>query len=261
MGLVVAALVAALLTWSVAHGGSAVAGFDAAVAETTRSWADPLGWPVDVAGTVGRVTAPLWSALAAAALVVSLALVGHRAAAAFLALSGVLGVLTSEVVKSSVARARPPGAEEHVQDLDVSFPSGHAMLGISFYVAAGLVLIRLGQGPGRRWSRGVGVLLLVVGPGLGLSRLVLGVHWPSDVVAGWAFGCVVLCSSALILWTPLARGWDPLGATGPAPVGAPPPLAPPPAGGPAPEQRTTSRAPHPGPGQPGAGTTHDPPGR
>ena len=35
----------------------------------------------------------------------------------------------------------------------------------------------------------------------------VGVHWPSDVIADWAFGSAVLLTSALILWWPLARGW------------------------------------------------------
>ena len=43
----------------------------------------------------------------------------------------------------------------------------------------------------------VGRILVIIGPFLGLTRVVLGVHWPSDVIAGWAFGSAVLLTSAL----------------------------------------------------------------
>ena len=42
---------------------------------------------------------------------------------------------------------------------------------------------------------------------IGVSRLVLGVHWPSDVLAGWAFGSTVMLAAAVLLWRPLDAGW------------------------------------------------------
>jgi undecaprenyl-diphosphatase len=206
-GLVVAGAVAALLTIVVATSSDLLAGFDTALTDSTRGWADPLGWPVDVAHVVGLMTAPVWSAVAATVLVIALLLAHHRAAAGLLALSGIAGVLVSESIKTVMGRARPPGAEQFEFDLDKSFPSGHAMVGIYLYLAAGLVLVHLASG--RTWMRLVGRALIVAGPLIGLSRLILGVHWPTDIIAGWAFGSVVLLSSALLLWWPLDRGWAP----------------------------------------------------
>ena len=207
IGLVAALSVAAFLTIAVSTGSDVLDGFDTTLTDFTRGWADPLGWPVDAAHVLGLVTAPFWSALAATALVIALLLTHHRAAAGLLAMSGIAGVTVSETVKMSMGRARPPGAEQFEQDLDKSFPSGHAMEGIYLYMAAGLVLIHLGRAQGRRWMEVVGGILVAIGPLIGLSRLVLGVHWPSDVIAGWAFGSAVLLTSALILWWPLDRGW------------------------------------------------------
>ena len=195
VGLVAAITVAAFLTVAVSTGSDVLDGFDTALTDFTRGWADPLGWPVDVAHVVGLVTAPFWSALAATALVVVLLLTHHRAAAGLLALSGIAGVTVSETVKMSMGRARPPGAEQFEPDLTKSFPSGHAMESIYLYLAAGLVLIHLGRAQGTRWMEVVGRILVIIGPFIGLSRLVLGVHWPSDVIAGWAFGSVVLLAS------------------------------------------------------------------
>ncbi len=207
VGLVIALSVAGFLTVAVATGSHMLDGFDTAITDFTRGWADPLGWPVDVTLVIGRVTAPFWSGLVVAVLVIVLFGYRYRAAAALLAMSGIAGGIVSTTVKQMMARTRPPGAEQFQQDLDKSFPSGHAMESIYLYVATGLVLIQLGRTRERRWMEVVGRILVIIGPFLGLTRVVLGVHWPSDVIAGWAFGSAVLLTSALILWWPLDRGW------------------------------------------------------
>lgn len=207
LGLVVAATTAALLTWAVASGGAVLAGFDQSVTDLTRGWADGLGWPVDVAHAVGIATAPVFSALAGLGVFVVLFAVRQRAAAAWIALSGIAGMLTSELVKYAMGRQRPPGAEQFEHDMFKSFPSGHAMVGIYLYLVTGLVLVHLGRAQRHHWMVGIGWALVVIGPLIGLSRLVLGVHWPSDLMAGWAFGSTVALASALLLWWPLDRGW------------------------------------------------------
>jgi undecaprenyl-diphosphatase len=216
VGLVVAATTAALLTWAVATGGAVLAGLDQAVTDVTRGWADELGWPVDVAHVVGVATAPVRSALAGFVVFVVLLVLRQRAAAAWIALSGIAGVLTSELVKHAMGRQRPPGAEQYEPDLFKSFPSGHAMVGIYLYLVIGLVLVHLGRAHRRRWTGWLGWTLVAIGPLIGLSRLVLGVHWPSDLIAGWAFGSTVALASALLLWWPLDRGWQGVPARRPA---------------------------------------------
>ncbi|HMC72129.1 MAG TPA: phosphatase PAP2 family protein, partial [Mycobacteriales bacterium] len=91
------------------------------------------------------------------------------------------------VTKHVVGRARPPVGLHLVSESNASFPSGHAthsaavLLSVAFVVAV-VVLRRLI----------VRVLVVVaaalVTGAIGASRLVLGVHWPSDVLAGWALG-------------------------------------------------------------------------
>ncbi len=212
-----AASTALLLTVGVANGWPWLLGFDEAITDFTRGWADPLGWPVDVAHALGLATRPIWSTLLAVVAVLTLAFTRRRAAAGFLALSGVVGVLVVELTKTSMGRARPPGAEQFQSDLLRSFPSGHAAAGIYVYLALGLVLVQLAaarRSRGMRWS---GWLLVVLGPVIGLSRVVLGVHWPSDVLAGWAFGSSATLLAALLLWRPIASGWGgPPSSLGPA---------------------------------------------
>lgn len=205
--LVASGTLAVLLTLAVASGGRAVTGLDRRLTELTRGWADALGWPVDVAAAIGRLTAPGWSTLAAALLTVVLLLARHRAAALFLAGSALFGVALTEGTKLVMGRQRPPGAGAFELDLDKSFPSGHSSAGIYLYLVTGLILLRLGQGREAAWLRAVGRVLIVVGPTIGISRLVLGVHWPTDVLGGWAFGSSVALACALLLWGPLHLGW------------------------------------------------------
>lgn len=206
-GLVVAAMVAAFLTLSVVTDASWVDTFDTSLTTSIRGWADAAGWPVDLARRVGGITEPVWSMLVAAGLVLALARARFRAAAAFLALSTVLGVTLTTLVKDLVGRPRPDLAEGNVVSMDVSFPSGHASAGIYLYLATGVVLLLLGRANAWPWVARIGIALIVAGPLLGLSRLVFGVHWPSDVLAGWAYGSVALLTSALLVWDPLRRGW------------------------------------------------------
>ena len=210
-----------LLTAAVVSGGAVLAGFDEAITSFTRAWADQLGWPVDLAHAIGTLTAPVRSTILCSVFVVLLAALVRRAAAAFLALSAISGVLLTEALKLGVGRQRPPGAEEFEPDLDKSFPSGHASSGIYLYLVLGLVLLRIGRSRGSPALAALGWALVAFGPALGLTRLVLGVHWPSDVLAGWAVGSVAALAAALLLWAPLHRGWA--GRPGAPPR---PPLAP-----------------------------------
>lgn len=217
-GLAFAVVAAVLLTVSVSSGWPVVARFDEALTSFTRGWADQLGWPVDIAHAIGLATAPRWSILTALVLVLLLLLARYRAAAGLLAISAVLGAVLTEFSKLAVGRQRPPEAGAFEPDLDQSFPSGHSAAGIYLYLATGLILLQIGRARGSRVLVAAGWALVVFGPCLGLTRLVLGVHWPSDILAGWAFGSVGLLASAVLLWWSVNSGWRP--PARPAPVGS-----------------------------------------
>ena len=92
--------------------------------------------------------------------------------------------LTS-ALKESFDRVRPAFEGGGAEYGSFSFPSGHSS-GIATLVAIGLVLAwpQLAPAPRRGWAA-LGVLLVLL---VGLTRMWLGVHYPSDVVAGWALG-------------------------------------------------------------------------
>jgi undecaprenyl-diphosphatase len=89
----------------------------------------------------------------------------------------------TEVQKYWVARARPDLEPHLVVVKTSSFPSGHATSSMIFYVTVALALAA-----GTRWQRPAAVVAVFLSLCVGLSRVMLGVHWPSDVVGGWSFG-------------------------------------------------------------------------
>lgn len=119
----------------------------------------------------------------------------HYLGAAWFSLMVVGGRLMVEGIKLVVHRARPSFDPHPVLTHSLSFPSAHAANSMIVFPALVLFLIR----PHRRAPAMVAAILasLLVGA----SRPLLGVHWPSDVVAGWAIGAAWL----LLVW-PMARG-------------------------------------------------------
>ena len=89
----------------------------------------------------------------------------------------------SEVQKYWIARVRPDAEPHLVMVKTSSFPSGHATSSMIFYLTLALTLTA-----GTRWRRPAAAGAILLSFLIGVSRVMLGVHWPSDVIGGWAFG-------------------------------------------------------------------------
>ena len=108
---------------------------------------------------------------------------GHRHLPfAFVAIT-MAGRGLSELQKYWIARDRPDLETHLVVVKTSSFPSGHANSSMIFYVMLALVLAT-----GTRWRSAAVAGAIALSLMVGLSRVMLGVHWPSDVIGGWAFG-------------------------------------------------------------------------
>lgn len=125
---------------------------------------------------------------------VYLLLAKRGAIAAFTFFSVVGGWFLSALLKLGVARPRPDIVPHLVEVHDLSFPSGHAMLSAVTYLTLGALLSRAQPGRVTRiYMIGVAVFLTFI---IGLSRVYLGVHYPTDVLGGWCAGA----TWALICW-------------------------------------------------------------
>lgn len=114
--------------------------------------------------------------------------------AMFLIVSVELSGLVTEIAKNLVDRPRPAGAL--VRAASSSFPSGHA-LGVMVAVCALLtVALPLVDARKRGWLVALGVTVIVT---IGVGRVVLNVHHPSDVIAGWALGYVYVVACFLLV--------------------------------------------------------------
>jgi undecaprenyl-diphosphatase len=93
-----------------------------------------------------------------------------------------LGKALTEIQKYEFNRLRPDENPHLVVVHNLSFPSGHSANAMMTYVALALLLSR--KEHRQLWLAGALVIAILVG----LSRVMLGVHWPSDVVGGWSYG-------------------------------------------------------------------------
>lgn len=100
-----------------------------------------------------------------------------------LLLIALVGRGLSEVQKYSIGRIRPDLEPHLVVVKTSSFPSGHATSSMIFYLALALALAAQ-----TRWYRAAATGAILLSLLIGTSRVMLGVHWPSDVIGGWSFG-------------------------------------------------------------------------
>jgi undecaprenyl-diphosphatase len=163
-------------------------GFDVAVIQAVRAAGE-----TQLLGFL-RPTTELGSTIAVTIIAVMTLLVGvaagpwrHGAIGA-----GVIGLaaLAVEIIKSTVARERPEVLDPILVERGFSFPSGHASLSMVAYgILAVLVSRSYLSRPTQLAVFGVVVALVFL---IGLSRVWLGVHYPSDVIAGWVAGATVV---------------------------------------------------------------------
>lgn len=123
-------------------------------------------------------------------------LLTRRAGAAILVSGAVIsGSLLTDLLKTFFDRPRPEFSAL-AQDLSASFPSGHSMIAAVTYLTLGALLAQLsGRWRERVFFFGVAIVLTTL---VGISRVLLGVHYPSDVLAGWALGAAWALAAATL---------------------------------------------------------------
>jgi undecaprenyl-diphosphatase len=196
-----AVLIVVILGWTIDRGHRFL--FDRALLLALRRAGDlatPVG-PHWLEGAMIDVTALGGGTVLTIVVVLTL---GALAAARLWVTAGLVlaatvsGSLAVDLAKQLVARA-PPEVVPHLDEVSsLSFPSGDSANTAIVYLTLATLLTQAIRGPAlRRYVVGAAIVLVFA---IGVSRVYLGVHWPSDVLAGWSFGA---------LW---ALGWWAIGA-------------------------------------------------
>jgi undecaprenyl-diphosphatase len=183
ISLVVCLALSVVLALAVSDGDNALVRFDHHVVETLHEHASPA--LIDVFKGVTWFGSPaLWIINPCAGVFLLWRRRWDDLLTGLMVIGG--GELLSTFLKELIARPRPVWTDPIVVEKSFAFPSGHAMSSLLTY---GFLALLLGRALYRRRARAalvVGTVLLI---GLiGFSRLVLGVHYPSDVLGGYTIG-------------------------------------------------------------------------
>ena len=175
--------------------------FDSAVLMSMRTPGrpnDPLGppWFEEAVRDVTSLGSTVIITLITATVAGFLAMSGTRHAAVLMVVSVSSGGLLMSWLKLVFARTRPDLVAHSARVFTESFPSGHATLSAITYLTLGALLARVQTKPAlKAFSLGVAITLTVL---IGVSRVYLGVHWPTDVLAGWCLGAAWAISCWLV---------------------------------------------------------------
>jgi len=129
---------------------------------------------------------------------------GRRGTALLVAGSVISGTIMTSLLKLGFDRPRPDLVAHLSHAQNSSFPSGHATVSAIAYLTLGVLLARAHA------RRRIKVLVMTYAVSLtlliGASRVYLGVHWPTDVLAGWALGAAWAAAWWLLAWWLQRRG-------------------------------------------------------
>jgi len=172
--------------------------FDSVVRNTVHSWASPqLTYAMR---GITQLGAP-WFLIAVSLIVIwKLIEHGRKRAAILLVVAAVGAEALDELLKVIFHRTRPAPFFHYTEPLSYSFPSGHAISSCCFYgIMAAIITARMKSSVGRV---AVWVAAALMAGLIGFSRIYLGVHYPSDVVAGYAAAVVWVAAlrASLELW-------------------------------------------------------------
>jgi undecaprenyl-diphosphatase len=192
----VVGLGACVLIWAfVALAGQVTEGqtqaFDIKILQALRSDTDPSkpigpAWMESALLDLTAIGGPFVLGLVVFAVTGFLLLQTRYRTALLVLIASISGEVVSMALKQSFNRPRPTVVAHLREAYSTSFPSGHAMQSAIIYLTLGAILMRVAE---RRITKlyclGMAILVTAL---VGISRVYLGVHYPTDVLAGWTIG-------------------------------------------------------------------------
>jgi undecaprenyl-diphosphatase len=173
--------------------------FDEWVLSSLRQPGDPTQlragrWLEFAAGDITALGGPTVLGLTVLAVTGYLCLHGLYRNGLFVFVASVGGWILNGLLKAAFARTRPDIVPHLREVVDSSFPSGHALTSAAVYLTLGALLMRIAEGRlAKYYCITIAMLVTFL---VGTSRVILGVHYPSDVLAGWLIGM----TWALLCW-------------------------------------------------------------
>jgi undecaprenyl-diphosphatase len=196
-------LAAALLTWIFVGLGSEMAEgetrvFDTFILRTMQALRDSQPWVAAVMRDLSGLGSTAVLTLCTTITVGYLGLVSSKRMAGLVAIAVSMGAAGISLLKAAFARVRPGSAFAEMIAPGMSFPSGHAGMSAIVFLTLGVLLASTrSRAVERVYILAVAALMTLL---IGLSRVALGVHWATDVLAGWAYGF-----AWALVWLLLAR--------------------------------------------------------
>jgi len=204
----VAIVLIAALSWGFIELADEVLGgdtqhFDQAVIEALRDPADPRlprgpRWLADAARDVTALGSTTVLAITVTVVAGYLAMLRRWRTIAILLAAVISGAILTAMLKQGFGRERPPSGSALQGTHSLSFPSGHSLSAALVYLTLGAMLARVM--PTRKlhlYFIGIALLITIL---IGCTRVYLGVHYPTDVLAGWAVG-----AAWALFWWLIAR--------------------------------------------------------
>jgi undecaprenyl-diphosphatase len=183
----------------------AVLGWTQAMDEAVLRWMAAQGTPLvnEVWVEITTLADTVVVGAVGITLAIALGLGGRGRRGAFILVVAVGAMLIGPALKLLIGRPRPELFEWMATARLSSYPSSHALQAVALW---GGVAFALARGPAAAWLRtflwGAALLLIAL---IGISRVALGVHYPTDVLGGWAAGATWLGFCMIWLGAPMRR--------------------------------------------------------
>lgn len=178
---------------------------------TAGDISDPVGpkWVEEAVRDFTALGSTAVLTLLVASVVIFLLLTQRRRMALTVLICTVSGTALSNLAKYLFDRPRPDLVPHQVEVYTASFPSGHALMSAVVYLTLAVLISRTQTTfAAKAFIMGFAVFITML---VGVSRVYLGVHWPTDVLAGWCLGALW----ATLCWL-VTRKSTSLGLSGPA---------------------------------------------
>jgi membrane-associated phospholipid phosphatase len=206
---VACAVLFVLLAIAVSVGWDSLVAFDKRWSSRAYSFTLAHGWCETLARAATSLGNGLTVTAVTAVVAIACMLARRRTLGLWLAVTVAGSALVNSALKYAMERVRPATAGVVTSAHGFAFPSGHTQIATVTYPAIILVVGWQLLEPGQLLRRLSAAVVTLVVAAVGLSRIFLGAHWPTDVLGGWLFGSAWVTASTAVMLRRIAASSTP----------------------------------------------------